>query len=184
MASFKLIFFSLLLLCISEIQAQKHPVFYGGIEMYRHTAFENKGFAKFSIGSQVYQIKFFAPEIGFDYGGSPLQERSVFGENFNIENPIKGLLRQRFTYSVLIFNPKLKFGDEDAYITFSPKYHTGRLRGEATYLEYSGDNNRYVGLKESEDAIIKTSFGVLPLVLKVCRLLQNTGLHFHLIIPC
>lgn len=158
MASFKLILPSFLLLCVFQLHAQKHPVFYGGIEMYRQTAFENKGFAKFSIGSQIYQIKFFAPEIGFDYGGSPLHERSIFGENLNIDNPIKGLLRQRFRFSVLTLNPKLKFGDEDAYITFSPKYHIGRLNGDAAYLEYSGANNRYIGLKEAEDTTIETSF--------------------------
>ncbi|TDN79972.1 hypothetical protein DET49_1345 [Salegentibacter sp. 24] len=158
MASFKLIFCSLLLLCISELKAQKHPVFYGGIEMYRHTAFENNGFAKFSVGSQIYQFKFLAPEIGFDFGGGTLRERTVFGENFNIQDPSKGLLRQGFKFSVLTLNPKLKFGEEDAYITFSPKYHLGRLRGESAYLEYSGNNNRYVGVKESEDTTLKTSF--------------------------
>ena len=158
MASFKLIFVFLLFLCISQIQAQKHPVFYAGFEGYRHTDFEDNSFGKFSVGSQIYQIKFFAPEIGFDYGGGTLPERSVFGENFNIQDPRKGLLRQRFKFSVITLNPKLKFGEEDAYITFSPKYHIGRLRGEAAYLEYSGDNNRYIGAKESEEAKIKTSF--------------------------
>ncbi|PRX45266.1 hypothetical protein SAMN05878281_0337 [Salegentibacter salegens] len=147
-----------MLLGISKIQAQKHPVFYAGFEGYRHTDFENNSFGKFSVGSQIYQIKFFAPEIGFDYGGGSLSERTVFGDNFNIQDPRKGLLRQRFTYSVLTFNPKLKFGEEDAYITFSPKYHIGRLKGEAAYLEYRGDNNRYIGVKESEEAKFNTSF--------------------------
>ena len=158
MASLKLICFSLLLLCISEIQAQKHPVFYAGFEGYRHTYFEDNSFGKFSVGSQIYQIKFLAPEIGFDYGGGTLPERTVFGENFNIQDPRKGLLRPRFKFSVFTFNPKLKFGEEDAYITFSPKYHIGRLNGEAAYLEYSGTNNRYIGLKDGEDTTIKTSF--------------------------
>lgn len=158
MASFKLIVFFILLGSLFQAQAQKHPVFYAGIEAYRHTGFENNGFVQFSVGSQIYQLKFFAPEIGFDYGGSLLRKRSVFGENFNIDNPIKGLLRQRFTYSVLTLNPKLKFGEDDAYITFSPKYHIGTLKGETAYLEYSGDNNRYVGLKEGEESKIKTSF--------------------------
>ena len=158
MAPFKLIFIGFLFLCISKVHAQKHPVFYAGFEGYRHTDFEDKSFGKLSIGSQIYQIKFFAPEIGFDFGGGLLRERSVFGENFNIENPVKGLLRQRFKFSVLTLNPKLKFGDEDAYITFSPKYHIGRLKGEAAYLEYSGPNNRYIGPKESEESKFKTSF--------------------------
>lgn len=157
MASFKLISFFLLFLCISEIQAQKHPVFYGGIEMYRHTAFEDNSFGKFSVGSQIYQIKFFAPEIGFDFGGGTLRERDVFGENVHLDNLSVGLLRQRFKFSVLTLNPKLKFGEEDTFITFSPKYHIGRLRGEATYLEYS-DDNRYIESKESEESKFNTSF--------------------------
>lgn len=141
-----------------QLQAQKHPVFYAGIEGYRHTDFENNRFSKFSVGSQIYQIKFFAPEIGFDFGGGLLQERSIFGENFDIQNPIKGFLRQRFRFSVITINPKLKFGGYDAYITFSPKYHIGRLRGEAGYLEYSGGDNQYIDGKESEESRIKTSF--------------------------
>src|SRR6056297_1322891 len=158
MASFKLILFSLLLLGISQMHAQKHPVFYTGFEGYRHTDFEDNSFGKFSVGSQIYQIKFFAPEIGFDYGGGTLPERTIFGDDFTIQNPIKGLLRQRFKFSVFTINPKLKFGEEDAYITFSPKYHIGRLIGEAAYLEYKGDNNRYIGVKESEKSKVDISF--------------------------
>jgi hypothetical protein len=158
MTSFRLIFIGLLFLCISKINAQKHPVFYAGFEGYRNTDFEDNSFGKFSVGSQIYQIKFFALEIGFDYGGGTLPERTVFGEDFTIQDPRKGLLRQRFKFSVFTLNPKLKFGEEDAYITFSPKYHIGRLMGEAAYLVYSGDNNRYIGVKESEEAKIKTSF--------------------------
>lgn len=157
MAPFKLIAFCFLILCVSETHAQKHPVFYGGIEMYRNTGFENNSFGKFSVGSQIYQIKFFAPEIGFDLGGGTLRERDVFGENAQLDNLSDGLLRQRFKFSVLTLNPKLKFGKEDAFITFSPKYHIGKLRGEAAYLEYS-DDNRYIGLKESEDSKIDLSF--------------------------
>ncbi|PKD16533.1 hypothetical protein APR41_09325 [Salegentibacter salinarum] len=157
MASFKLIAFCFLFLFVSKLQAQKHPVLYAGFEAYRHTGFEDNSFGKFSVGSQIYQIKFLAPEIGFDYGGGTLPERTVFGKNFNIQDPRKGLLRQRFKFSVLILNPKLKFGEEDAYITFSPKYHIGTLRGEAAYLEYS-DDNRYIGLKESENSKIDLSF--------------------------
>jgi len=158
MASFKLTAFCFLVFFVSTLQAQKHPVFYAGIEGYRHTDFENNSFTKLSIGSQIYQLKFFAPEIGFDHGGGVLRERSVFDEGIQLDNLIDGILRQRFTYSVLSLNPKLKFGEEDAYITFSPKYQVGRLKGESAYLEYSGTNNRYLGLKESEDASIKISF--------------------------
>lgn len=141
-----------------QLRAQKHPVFYGGLEMYRHTSFENNGFIKLSVGSQIYQLKFFAPEVGFDYGGGTLQERSVFDESLFVDNLSEGLLRQRFTFSVLTLNPKLKFGEEDAYLTFSPKYHIGRLNGEAAYLEYSGNNNRYISLKEGNESRINTSF--------------------------
>ncbi|MBZ9728504.1 hypothetical protein LB467_02290 [Salegentibacter sp. JZCK2] len=157
MASFKLTAFCFLFLCVSHLQAQKHPVFYAGIEMYRHTDFENNGFAKFSVGSQIYQFKFFAPEIGFDFGGSSFREKEIYDETVLIDNLSEGLLRQRFTFSVLTLNPKLKFGNEDAFITFSPKYHIGWLTGRADYLEFS-DDNRYVGLKESQESRANTSF--------------------------
>ncbi len=56
MAFIKLILFSLLFLCIFQLHAQKHPVFYAGIEAYRHTDFEDNRFGNFSVGSQIYQI--------------------------------------------------------------------------------------------------------------------------------
>lgn len=157
MASFKLILSGFLLHCFSQVQAQKHPVFYGGIEMYRHTGFEDNGFIQFSVGSQVYQFKFLAPEIGYVYGGGSLPELNVYGKSVQIDNLIDGLLRQKFSYSVLTLNPKLKFGEEDAYITFSPKYHFGNYSGQAAYYEYS-DDNRYISFKEGEKAELDSSF--------------------------
>lgn len=157
MAYLKLIIFCLLFPCISQLQAQKHPVFYGGFEGYRHTSFEDNSFGAFSVGSQLYQFKIFAPEIGFDYGGSSLPERSVFDESVFVDHLSEGVLRQRFRFSVITLNPKLKFGEDDAYLTISPKYHIGRLNGEAAYFEYS-DNNRYISLKEGHESKIDTSF--------------------------
>ena len=157
MASFKIISYCLLFLCISQLQAQKHPVFYGGIEFYRNSTFSNSRYSSLNIGSQIYQVKFFAPEIGFTHYWGAIDEI----ENYINPQPSHiphGKFLQGFNASFLSLNPKLKFGKEDAFLTINPVYHTGTMTGKAGYLEYSGINGRYESVAKSQRISEKYSF--------------------------
>lgn len=138
---------------MSSIHAQKNPVFYGGLELFRHTAFENNSFGNFSFGSQLVHWKIFAPEVGFShYGGAP-RERDIFGMPGTSSD--QALFQSRFHANVLTLTPKLKFGKDDAFISFSSNYHVGRAVGKANF--YTLDGRKYV-LQESQKRISPVSF--------------------------
>ena len=136
--------------------AQKHPVFYGGIEYYRHTHFEGDAYFNFNAGAQVYRWKFFAPEVGFDlYMGSP--------SNIKVSNPVDpnysevAYLSRTMTVPLLTLAPKFKFGRDDAFITITPKYHIGEAAAKANYYELSSSGKEY-HLEESQKVKKSVSF--------------------------
>ncbi|MCM4155804.1 hypothetical protein [Gramella sp. AN32] len=123
--------------------SQKHPVFYGGVEGYLFPQSENNVFAGISIGSQIYQFKFFAPEIGLDLYAGVVEQREINEGWPDATKLPDALMKQDFRASVLTLNPKFKFGNEDAFITFSPKYHIGRITGRARLYENRFDDGRF-----------------------------------------
>jgi hypothetical protein len=152
---FKLIILVVIFGTIFQAQAQKHPVFYAGINIYRNGTFEDNTYGSYEIGAQVYQLKFFAPEIGFTQYWGGLQ-----GDNIYRESPVNstphGVFEQQFSASLLTLNPKLKFGREDAFITFNPKYHIGLIKARGDYLVYQSNGN--TALEERQKVENKTAF--------------------------
>ena len=81
MAYFKLNLFLLFFLAgVVQFHGQKNPVLYGGMELFRHTEFENNSFGNFSVGSQLFHWEIFAPEVGFSHYGGTFRERSIVRE--------------------------------------------------------------------------------------------------------
>lgn len=129
--------------------AQKHPVFYAGLDLYRQGSFENNYFGSLNLGAQIYQFKFFAPEIGYDNFWGALPEREITNGKHNSVFP-DALFRQSFSSSVLTLNPKLKFGKDDAFLVISPKYHTGNAQARASYYTSERNNGTYTRKKYQE----------------------------------
>lgn len=129
--------------------AQKHPVFYGGMDLYRQGSFENNYFGSLNVGAQIYQFNFFAPEIGYDafYGGLPDMVITSGNENPGLPDAV---FQQWFRTSVLTLNPKLKFGKDDAFLVISPKYHIGNARARASYDTNELNNGTYTRKKYQE----------------------------------
>lgn len=131
-----------------QSSAQKNPVFYAGFEFYRDQEMKSNTFANLNIGSQLFHWKFFAPEIGFDYYLGSLEDDDIYGKA--LERPFrKGIFESGFSASLFTFNPKLKIGKKDAYISFSPKYHIGKVYAKGNYYGLKEDGRHYA-LQESQ----------------------------------
>lgn len=172
-----------LFLFSSEAKAQKHPVFYGGFEYYRHTGYLNDMYGNFNIGAQVYQWKFFAPEVGFDLYAGSKDDIEVNNPSDSNAQPI-ALFDQDFSAALFTISPKLKFGKEDAFFTLSPKYHIGTLKAKGNYLELmnSGD----YGLEEQQKERVPVSFwsfavGVEGLAIRTESYWFTLSLHYTLL---
>lgn len=135
------LFFLLFLVGGFQLHAQKNPVLYGGMELFRHTDFENNTFGNFSMGSQLYHWKIFAPEVGFSHYGGTFRERGITFEpgEYTIA---PALYDMNFNTNVFTFTPKIKIGKEDAFLSFSPTYHVGTGNAIGRYYELEG--RRYV----------------------------------------
>lgn len=155
MAVIKLIVFNPFLASSFNVGAQKHPVVYAGFEYYRNTGFSNNSIGNFNFGAQVYQWKFFAPEIGYDLYFGALNDQ-------NILNPIDPnaqsleRLEKSFNTSLITLSPKLKFGNEEAFLIISPKYHIGQVNAKGDYFVLL--NNVDYGLEERQKTSIPVSF--------------------------
>jgi len=144
------IIFSVFLVAISfNAKAQNHLVFYGGLDLYRQGSFEGNYFGSLNFGTQIYQFKFFAPEIGYDFVFGRLPDREITKNGPQVGLP-NAVFRQSFSTSVLTLNPKLKFGKEDAFLVFSPKYHIGNLKTKASYYANENDNSNFPRKKYQE----------------------------------
>lgn len=51
----------------SAVFSQVRPVLYGGFGYFRDTGFENQSYINFNIGSQLFEWKFIAPELGYEH---------------------------------------------------------------------------------------------------------------------
>lgn len=132
------------------LYSQKHPVFYAGLDLYRQGSFSDNYFGSFNVGVQLYQLKFFAPEIGYDYLTGSLPEREISKEPPSNLGFHDALFRQGFSSSVLTLNPKLKFGKDDAFLVISPKYHIGNALSKASYYTSEENNGTYRRKKYQE----------------------------------
>lgn len=133
---------------IFQISAQKNPVLYAGFDYYRDTEFKNNSFGNFNIGSQLFHWNFFAPEIGFEYYHGTLEDRNFRSENFG-RQIAGGIFESNFSASFLSFNPKLKFGRDDAFFSLSPKYHVGKVVARGRYFKLNENGRNYI-LEESQ----------------------------------
>lgn len=138
----KIIFSEFLFAIFFNAKAQKHPVFYGGLDLYRQASFTNNYYGSLNIGAQIFHFKFLAPEIGYDNFWGGLPERVITNGNQNPGLP-DALFRQSFSTSVLTLNPKLKFGKDDAFFVISPKYHVGNSWVKAYYSINQLNNGTY-----------------------------------------
>ncbi len=144
----KIVLGLLLLLTSLSSFSQKYPVLYGGVEYYRDTGFEENAYINLNVGSQLFQWKFLAPEVGFDsYYGSPgTREFNYVGEPNSIA---ESKLKIQFSSYFFSLAPKLKFGDEEAALVLIPQYNIGKTKARGDLLVYNGDlyaleeRNRY-----------------------------------------
>lgn len=155
MAAFKLIPLLFVLFGISQVAAQKNPVLYAGFEYYRHTGFSEDAFMNFSVGTQLYHWKIFAPEVGFDHYTGSLPDRIIYEGPFENRMPV-GNFHHGFSANLFTLNPKIKIGKEDAFLTFSPMYHIGRVNARGRYYLLK-DNKRLV-LEEEQRRSSPISF--------------------------
>ncbi len=155
MASFKLIGFILFLLTGYQVSAQNHPVIYAGFEYYRNTGFSNNSIGNFNVGAQVYQWKFFAPEIGYDLYFGALNDQNILNP-FDPSAQSLQRLEKSFNASLITLSPKLKFGKDDAFVSFSPKYHIGSVKARGDYFVLT--NNGDYGLEERQKTSAPVSF--------------------------
>lgn len=167
----------------SELKAQKHPVFYGGFEYYRHTDFNNDMFGSFNAGAQVYQWKFLAPEVGFDFYFGSADRKTVTSSSDLNAQPLAVLDRQSSAV-LLTLSPKIKLGKDDAFITISPKYHIGNLKAKGNYLLLK--NNGEYGLEEQQKVSVPVSFwsfsvGVEGLAIRTDSYWFTLSLHYTLL---
>lgn len=145
----RLIFFLLFLLGgFWQSSAQKNPVFYAGFEYYRDTELESNAFVNLNIGSQLFHWKFFAPEIGYDYYFGSLRDDDIY-EKVAQGRIHKGIFESDFYASLFTLNPKLKIGKKDAFISFSPKYHIGKIYAKGNFYGLK-ENANHFSLQESQ----------------------------------
>ncbi len=132
------IIFILAIFCSAVSIAQKHPVLYGGAEYYRDKGFESNSYVALQFGSQLFQWKFLAPEVGFDaYLGSPAEvEFNYIGEPNSIP---EAKLKTQFSSYFFSISPKLKFGNEEAALVILPQYNIGKIHARGDYLVYNGN---------------------------------------------
>jgi hypothetical protein len=128
-----------------QIQAQNNPVLYAGFDYYRHTDFEEDSFGDLTVGVQLWHWKFFAPEIGVESYYGRIQDRNIFwiSEVDGIGPVAKAFFNSSFTSTVLTLSPKLKIGKDEAFISFSPTYHTGNVTARGRYYLLNDAQNRY-----------------------------------------
>lgn len=127
----------LLLLSSFPVFSQKYPVIYGGLDYFRNVGFEGNAYWNLHFGSQVYEWKFLAPEIGIDYySGSPVEQ------NYNFDDPQsipEAKLKSRFSSFTFSLAPKLKFGDQEAALVIIPRYNFGTISSRGDHLFYNGN---------------------------------------------
>lgn len=130
--------FILALFCSAISLAQKHLVIYAGAEYYRDKGFENNSYVDLQFGSQLFQWKFLAPEVGFDaYLGSPAEmEFNYIGEPNSIP---EAKLKTQFSSYFFSIAPKLKFGNEEAALVILPQYNIGKVSARGDYLVFNGN---------------------------------------------
>ena len=136
------------------LHGQKNPVLYGGMELFRHTDFQNNTYGNFSFGSQLFHLYFFAPEVGLSHYGGTFRERGIAFEP-GVYTITPGSFDMNFNANVFTFAPKIKVGKDDAFISFSPTYHTGTANAKGAY--YILDGRRYV-LEEGQKKRAAVSF--------------------------
>lgn len=137
-----------------QVQGQKNPVLYGGMELFRHTQFEDNTFGNFNIGSQLYHWKFFAPEVGYSLYSGTFRERSIAHEP-GVYTIAPGIYNMHFISHLFTLTPKIKIGKDDAFLSFSPSYHRGSVSATGRY--YALDDRRYV-LEEDQKKSAPVSF--------------------------
>ena len=139
-----------------QIQAQKNPVFFAGFDYYRHSDFTGDSFANINGGIQLYQIGFFVPEIGYDLFWGHLEDR----KNYTVEGDFirsPDILERDFNTSLFTLSLKLKFGNDDAFLTLGPKFHTGKVTALGNYYVPNEEYNRY-DLEERQRISSRVSF--------------------------
>lgn len=147
------IFILVFVYCETSV-AQKHPVFYAGADYYLDKGFENNAYINLQVGAQLFQWKFFAPEVGFDsYLGTPAEiDFNYIGESNSIP---EARFKPQFSSYFFSISPKLKFGNEEAALVILPQYNIGKVNARGDYLIYNG--NLYA-LEERENVSKNQSF--------------------------
>ena len=136
--------------------SQEFPVFYAGTDIYYYSGLTSNVYGNLNVGSQVIKLGFFAPEVGYStfFGAYPEREIKEGDPNYGYPDAI---YRQKFTSSVLTLAPKLKFGREDAFLVFIPKYHIGTVKTGASYYVNDNDDGSFP-LVESQQIRTATSY--------------------------
>jgi hypothetical protein len=144
MAARKILFHISVFMITSLCLAQQRPILTGGFDYFRDKSYDNNSYGNFNLGFQVYQWKFLAPEIGFNYYFGNLRDT----ERINpVEPEAKSLYKSdgRFGAPVFSIAPKLIFGNAEAALIFVPQYNVGTI---TTRGDFSIATNKSYALTE------------------------------------
>lgn len=151
--------------------AQEYPAFYVGTDVYYHTSFSDNIYGNLNLGTQVTKLGFFAPEVGYSffYGGYPQRELKEGDPNYGYPD---ALFSHSFTSAVWTLAPKLKFGREDAFLVFIPKYHIGNITKKGSYF-INEKNDGSFPLEKSQKIKEKTSYWTFSLGFEGLQISDN-----------
>lgn len=138
MGNCKIILFIVYTLLTGLCQAQQRPVIYAGFDYFRNSGFDNNLFGNLNLGFQIYQFKFLAPEVGFNYHFGDIQD----SKRLNAIDPQARAPRisdGKYGAAVFSISPKLVFGDSQAALVIIPQYNFGTIRTRGNFLVDNGD---------------------------------------------
>lgn len=119
--------------------SQGKPVIYGGADYYRNKSFVANSYFNLNVGSQLFQWRFIAPEVGYEYHfGIVRDNNEVHPEEPNARAPSK--VRSRFSTHTFSVAPKIIIGNEEAAFVFIPQYNIGNIKARRELLKDSGTN--------------------------------------------
>jgi hypothetical protein len=156
--AYKKLVFSILFSTVSFFCAgQSSTSVFGGADYFRNTGFNDNAYLGFNFGSQLFQWKVIAPEVGYEYHSGVVRDHiELHPEDPNARPPSK--LSSRFSSHSFFVAPKLKIGKQEAALVIIPQYNIGTLKARGELLEDTGRNYVLTERQEVENDISFWSF--------------------------
>lgn len=107
------------------------PAVYGKVNGFRHTGFEDNGFADFGLGFSLLSNYWISPKIGFKFAtGSPSDNVSF------LENDGQKLVRTNYNGNFLTLGAKIRLTKpEEVWLFIWPEYSLGNVTFKSSYFK-------------------------------------------------